>query len=121
MAGVQDVVVRGQYSYGRFGNIHLRVRSVTYDASGTLPPSFAAYARSTPPLRITDVSVELPRYGLYGGPGYTGGIELDLFPDRVGSSFNAEPIDDLDALFANHDFGYGEAEGAGTRLRTHNQ
>lgn len=42
----------------------------------------------------------LPVYGQYGGPGYTGG-------EIGGSDYSIEPIDDLDEMYRQHDYGYG--------------
>ena len=41
----------------------------------------------------------VPTYGNYGGPGYTGG--------KIGGrDFSAQPVDDFDAAFRDHDRGY---------------
>ncbi len=51
-------------------------------------------------LAPADQDLQVPTYGLYGGPDYSGGILLG--PDEA-PSFTAAPLDPLDALFRKHD------------------
>lgn len=51
-------------------------------------------------LSPPDQEVQIPTYGNYGGPDYTGGL---LRQPGEPVSFEAPPIDPLDALFLQHD------------------
>ncbi|MCG7392596.1 hypothetical protein MHY87_06725 [Microvirga sp. ACRRW] len=51
-------------------------------------------------LALADEDLQIPTYGLYGGPGYSGGV---LLKPGDQPSFAKQPIDPLDALFSRHD------------------
>ncbi len=51
-------------------------------------------------LAPADEDLQIPTYGLYGGPGYSGGV---LLQPGDQPSFTVQPLDPLDALFSQHD------------------
>ncbi|WP_339774682.1 S8 family serine peptidase [uncultured Thalassospira sp.] len=57
-------------------------------------------------MGMTDIIV--PTYGMYGGPGWTGGTRDK---DLTKEDYLVEPIDDLDRLFQAHDKAYRDAAG----------
>ncbi|MGY8665926.1 Ig-like domain-containing protein [Bradyrhizobium sp. UFLA05-109] len=81
---------------------------------GELPATFNV--ANAPPTTTSHVNFDLtvplypngpqiPTYGNYGGPGYTGGA-------IGGNNFDVPPVDALDQLFQAHDLAYSEAGSA---------
>ena len=45
----------------------------------------------------------LPKYGNWGGPGYSAGVYND---DPTKTDWTLEPLDDMDVMFQHHDYAY---------------